>query len=87
LLIKLNKAYGNIVCRCETVTEAEVVAAIRNGAKTVDGIKFRTRAGMGRCQAGFCLHHVMKILSRELGIPEEKLTKRGGGSLIVKEKR
>jgi len=87
LLIKLNNAYGNVICRCETVTEAEVVAAVRNGAKTVDGIKFRTRAGMGRCQAGFCIHHVMKILSKELGIPEEKITKRGGDSLIVKEKR
>jgi glycerol-3-phosphate dehydrogenase len=87
LLIKLNKEYGNIVCRCETVSEAEVVAAIKNGARTVDGIKFRTRAGMGRCQAGFCTHHVMRILSKELGIPEEKITKRGGDSLIVKEKR
>ena len=87
LLIKLNNAYGNVICRCETVTEAEVVAAIRNGAKTVDGIKFRTRAGMGRCQAGFCIHHVMKLLSKELGMPEEKITKRGGDSMIVKEKR
>jgi glycerol-3-phosphate dehydrogenase len=87
LLIKLNKAYGNVICRCETVTEAEVVAAVGNGASTVDGIKFRTRAGMGRCQAGFCTHHVMRILSRELGIPEEKLTKRGGGSLMIKGKR
>jgi glycerol-3-phosphate dehydrogenase len=87
LAIKLNKSFGNIICRCETVSEAEVVAAIKNGARTVDGIKFRTRAGMGRCQAGFCTHHVMRILSRELGIPEEQITKRGGGSVIVKEKR
>ena len=87
LLIKLNRSYGNIVCRCEEVTEAEVVAAIRNGARTIDGIKLRTRAGMGRCQAGFCLHHVMKILSRELAAAEETLTKRGRSSLIVKEKR
>lgn len=87
LLIKLNPSYGNIVCRCETVTEAEVVAAIKNGAKSVDGIKFRTRAGMGRCQSGFCLHHVMRLLSKELGVPEESLTKRGGDSLVVKEKR
>jgi len=87
LVIGMNKAYGNIVCRCETVSEAEVVAAIRNGARTVDGVKFRTRAGMGRCQAGFCSHHVVKILSRELGIPEEKITKRGGNSNILKEKR
>lgn len=87
LAIKLNRSYGNIICRCETVSEAEVVAAIGNGAKTVDGIKFRTRAGMGRCQAGFCTHHVMKILARELKMPEEKITKRGGGSYMVKEKR
>jgi len=87
LLIKLDKEYGNIICRCETASEAEVVAAIRNGAKTVDGVKFRTRAGMGRCQAGFCTHHVMRILSREFGIPEEKVTKRGGDSFMVKEKR
>ena len=87
LMIGMNNAYGNVICRCETVTEAEVVAAIRNGARTIDGVKFRTRAGMGRCQAGFCIHHVMKILSRELGISEEMITKRGGDSLIVKEKR
>ena len=87
LLIKMNKAYGNVICRCETVTEAEVVAAVGNGASTVDGIKFRTRAGMGRCQAGFCTHHVMRILARELGIPEEKITKRGGDSLMIKGKR
>jgi len=87
LLIKLNPTFGNIVCRCETVTEAEVVTAIRNGAKTTDGIKLRTRAGMGRCQSGFCLHHVMKLLSRELNVPEETLTKRGGDSLVVREKR
>ena len=87
LAIKLNKGYGNIVCRCETVSEAEVVAAIKNGAKTIDGIKFRTRAGMGRCQAGFCTHHVMRILARELGVPEEEITKRGGVSYMVKGKR
>jgi glycerol-3-phosphate dehydrogenase len=87
LLFGLNKSYGNIICRCETVTEAEVVAAIRNGARTIDGIKLRTRAGMGRCQAGFCLHHVMRIMARELNVPEETLTKRGGGSIEVMEKR
>jgi len=87
LLIKLNPSYGNIICRCEEVTEAEVVAAIKIGAKTTDGIKLRTRAGMGRCQGGFCLHHVMRILSRELNLPEETITKRGGASLVVKGKR
>jgi len=87
LLIKLNKAYGNIICRCETVSEAEVVTAINNGARTVDGVKLRTRAGMGRCQAGFCLHHVLRILARELSVPEEVITKRGGASKILKDKR
>ncbi len=87
LAFKLNKKYGNIICRCETVSEAEVVAAIKNGARTMDGVKFRTRAQMGRCQAGFCTHHILRILSRELGIPQENITKRGGGSFIVKEKR
>ena len=81
-LIEMDPAFGRIVCRCETVTEAEVVDAIRRGARTVDGVKLRTRAGMGRCQGGFCMPRVMKIISRELGIPVEQVTKRGGGSVI-----
>jgi glycerol-3-phosphate dehydrogenase len=86
LLYGLNNNFGNIICRCETVSEAEVVGAIENGARTVDGVKLRTRAGMGRCQAGFCLHHVMKILARELDLPEETITKRGGNSFIAKKR-
>ncbi|MDI7246071.1 MAG: NAD(P)/FAD-dependent oxidoreductase [Bacillota bacterium] len=82
-LVASDPAFGRIVCRCETVTEAEVVDAIRRGARTVDGVKLRTRAGMGRCQGGFCLPRVMKILSRELGIPVEHVTKRGPGSVIA----
>lgn len=72
-LIQKDPAYGRIVCRCETVTEGEIVAAIhqRLGARTVEGVKRRTRAGMGRCQSGFCQFKVMKILARELGVPEE----------------
>jgi glycerol-3-phosphate dehydrogenase len=81
-LISRSRAYGHVVCRCEHVTEGEVVEAIRRGATTLDGVKFRTRAGMGRCQGGFCTPHVIKILSRELGVPVERLTKRGGGSLL-----
>lgn len=78
-----NPLYGRIICRCETVTEAEIVDAIHRGARTVDGVKRRTRAGMGRCQGGFCGPRVMEILSRELGIPMEELTKFGGESYMV----
>jgi len=82
-LIKKDKRYGNIICRCENVTEAEIVEAIRRGARTLDGVKFRTRAGMGRCQGGFCTPRVVKIMARELNIPPEKITKRGGKSNIL----
>jgi glycerol-3-phosphate dehydrogenase len=75
--------YGQIVCRCEIVTEAEVRSAIRRGARTLDGIKFRTRAGMGRCQGGFCTSRCMDLLSREIGVPITSITKRGGDSWLV----
>ena len=78
--------YGRLACRCEIVTEAEVVAAIRSGAHTLDGIKFRTRAGMGRCQGGFCTARCMEILARESGLPLSAVTKKGGGSWIVVER-
>lgn len=80
--IRENPAYGQIICRCETVSEGEIVAAIHRkpGARSLDGVKRRTRAGMGRCQAGFCSPRVLEILSRELGIPQEQLTKSGGNS-------
>ena len=85
-LIKENPAYGQIVCRCESVTEGEIIDAIRRplGAKSLDGVKRRVRAGMGRCQAGFCSPRVMEIIGRELGIPMEKITKRGAGSVMIK---
>ncbi|MGE5592567.1 MAG: FAD-dependent oxidoreductase, partial [Betaproteobacteria bacterium] len=82
-LVESDPSFGRIVCRCETVTEAEVLDAIRRGARTVDGVKLRTRAGMGRCQGGFCMPRVMKILSRELGVSLQKITKRGPGSVIA----
>lgn len=82
-LAAADPAYRHVVCRCELVTEAEIVDAIRRGARTLDGIKLRTRAGMGRCQGGFCTCKVMAILSRELGVPYTALTKRGPGSEIV----
>ena len=75
--------YGRIICRCETITEAEIVEAIRRGARSLDGVKRRTRAGMGRCQGGFCGPRVMEILSRELDIPMEALTKFGAGSNLL----
>lgn len=76
-------AFANVVCRCETISEAEVVEAIRKGHTTLDGIKFYTRAGMGRCQGGFCTYRVLSILARETGRPLEAFTKRGGGSWLV----
>ncbi len=87
-LVTEDPKYGHVVCRCETVTEREVIEAIRRGATTLDGVKFRTRAGMGRCQGGFCSPRVTKILARELGIYEKNVTKKGGGSrqLLFKSK-
>jgi glycerol-3-phosphate dehydrogenase len=83
-LIRDNKLYGEIVCRCENVTEAEIIESIKRGATTVDGIKFRTRAGMGRCQGGYCALRIINILSRELNIPFESVTKNGDGSYFAK---
>ncbi len=84
-LIAEDPAYGNIICRCEMVTEGEIVNAIRRplGAKSLDGVKRRTRAGMGRCQAGFCSPRVMEIISRELGTDPLHLTKAGGDSRLL----
>jgi glycerol-3-phosphate dehydrogenase len=82
-LVAENPAYAKIICRCEKISEAEIVFAIRKGHTTLDGIKFYTRSGMGRCQGGFCSYKILKIIERETGIPVEKITKRGGGSEIV----
>ncbi len=84
-LIRDNPAYGNIICRCEMVTEGEIIDAITRplGAKSLDGVKRRTRAGMGRCQAGFCSPRVMEILARECGKDISDITKAGGESRIV----
>ncbi|NMB46609.1 MAG: NAD(P)/FAD-dependent oxidoreductase [Firmicutes bacterium] len=85
-VIQENPLYAHVVCRCETITEGEIVDAIHRGARTVDGVKFRTRAGMGRCQGGFCTPHVVRILARELGVTPLEVTKRGDGShLLVAE--
>ena len=82
LLIKDNPMYANVICRCELVTEGEIVDAINRpvGATTLDGVKRRTRAGMGRCQAGFCSPKTLEILARELGKDITEITKHGEGS-------
>ena len=84
-VIRRDSAYGRIVCRCEGITVGEILEAIRQnpGAADLDGIKRRTRSGMGRCQGGFCGPYVMQLLSRELGIPMEQVTKSGEGSHML----
>jgi glycerol-3-phosphate dehydrogenase len=84
-LIKERPQYGRIVCRCEVVTEGEIVDSIRRplGATTLDGVKRRTRAGMGRCQSGFCSARVLDILARELDIEPTEVTKFGGNSKLL----
>ncbi|NLK88370.1 MAG: NAD(P)/FAD-dependent oxidoreductase [Clostridiaceae bacterium] len=84
-LIGGNRQYGRVICRCELVTEAEIVEAIRRpaGARTVDAVKRRTRAGMGRCQGGFCAPRIVEILSRELGVPAESIRKTDGSSMLL----
>ena len=84
-VIKENASFGKIVCRCEQITEGEILAAIRENppAKDIDGVKRRTRAGMGRCQAGFCGPKVLEILSRELGVEPTEINKNNDGSYMV----
>lgn len=84
-LIEKDSTYGNIICRCSSVSEGEILETIRRplGARTLDAVKRRTGANMGRCQGSFCYPKVMEILSRELSIPMEKITKKGRGSEIL----
>lgn len=84
-LIKEKPEYGNIICRCEMITEGEIMDAIHRplGAKSLDGVKRRTRAGMGRCQAGFCSPRTIEILARERGVDPSEVTKAGGESKII----
>ena len=84
-IIAKNNLFGKVVCRCEKVSEGEIVEAINRpvGARTVDGVKRRTRAGMGRCQGGFCCSKVLEILSRELNLPKTKITKNGEDSELL----
>jgi len=83
--IQQHPEYGKIVCRCETVSEGEILHAIRANPQAwdIDGVKRRTRSGMGRCQGGFCGPYVMELISRELSIPMEQVTKFGGNSRMV----
>ncbi|WP_294149696.1 NAD(P)/FAD-dependent oxidoreductase [uncultured Clostridium sp.] len=83
--VKKNPLYGKIVCRCETVTEGEILDCIRRplGARSMDAVKRRVRAGMGRCQGGFCGPRVIEILARELGITVEEVNKNNEGSYMV----
>lgn len=83
-VIRKDKSYGKIVCRCEGITEGEILAALRTNprATDLDGVKRRTRAQMGRCQGGFCSPHIVEMIARELQIPVEKVTKSGGHSYI-----
>ncbi len=85
--IKANPAYGRIICRCETVSEGEIVDALHRNppALDVDGVKRRTRSGMGRCQGGFCAPYVMRLIARETGLPMQKITKKGGASRMLTE--
>jgi glycerol-3-phosphate dehydrogenase len=84
-LIKKDPSYGRIVCRCESVTEGEIRDAIRRkvGAKSLDGVKRRVRAGMGRCQSGFCSPKIMEVIAKNLGIDILQVSKHGAGSEIL----
>ena len=84
-IIAKDASYGKIICRCEGVTEGEILNAIRTNPKPsdLDGIKRRTRAQMGRCQGGFCSPYIIELLAKELHISEEAVTKSGKGSEII----
>ncbi|MBQ7336449.1 MAG: NAD(P)/FAD-dependent oxidoreductase [Clostridia bacterium] len=83
-IIQKDPTYGHIICRCETVTEGEILTAIRTNPRPrdLDGVKRRTRAQMGRCQGGFCSPYIVELLAKENNIPYEAVTKFGGASLI-----
>ena len=75
--------YSHIVCRCENISEGEILEAIKHGHTTLDSIKFYTRAEMGRCQGGFCQFKIMEIIARETNTAYNKITKKGFGSYVV----
>ena len=82
-LIAKDPAWGNVVCRCENVSEAEIVEAVRLGHYTLDGVKYFTRAQMGRCQGGFCTYKIIKIIMRETGLSWSEVSKHGGASRLL----
>jgi glycerol-3-phosphate dehydrogenase len=82
-LIASNPSYGRVICQCNKVTEGEIIDAIHRGARTLDGVKFRTGAGFGRCQGGFCTDKILMILARELNLSPTDITLRGGKSSVV----
>jgi glycerol-3-phosphate dehydrogenase len=84
-IIKRDPAYGRIICRCETISEGEIIDAIRSNppARDIDGVKRRTRSGMGRCQGGFCGPYVMELIAKERNVAFESVTKSGGESVMV----
>ena len=84
-LIAGDPAWGNVVCRCENVSEAEIVQAVRLGHHTLDGVKYFTRAQMGRCQGGFCTYKIIKIIMRETGLSWNEVTKHGGASRLLEK--
>ena len=87
-MIKKDRRYGRIICRCEQITEGEIVRAVTENppARDIDGVKRRTRAGMGRCQGGFCQPQVLEIIARERGISVQEVTKSGKNSYLLKGK-
>ncbi len=82
-LVSKDPRYGRIICQCNRVTEGEIVEAIEDGACTLDGVKFRTRAGFGRCQGGFCTDKTLLILARELGVSPDEITMHGSDSRLL----
>jgi glycerol-3-phosphate dehydrogenase len=82
-LVERDPSYGRMICRCENITEAEVQQAVRRGHVTLDGVKYATRAGTGRCQGGFCTFRIMGVISRETGMALEQVTKKGPGTEVV----
>jgi len=83
-VIKEHPEYAHVICRCEGVSEGEILAAVRTNPRPrdVDGVKRRTRATMGRCQGGFCTPYIVDILARELGVDPLEITKSGGKSYL-----
>ena len=82
-LVQANPAYGRVICRCEDVTEGEILDAIRRGAVTLDGVKRRVGTGLGRCQGSWCADRVLELLSRELGLSPWEVTQDGPGSPLL----